>query len=193
MKTIIAFLLFALSLAMSQSMRISGQAGDGARVYWGTATDSSLKEMWLVDKHYHDSSGTWVRDDNRADSCSRPFWIASEMGTYPVWKYEIEKHIHGVDKDSNTMVYRVETRYVQDWPKRMYWGWRKNGMVRSTPDVTILDTIIVPNTTVTTKVSVGALFFVTGDQARLCPDELPSTANGTTDSIFGDTILVRRQ
>ncbi len=196
MKTLFTFLAVLLALvafAFPQRAVISGQGSESIVVYWGTSTDSSLKDMWLVDKHYHDSAGTWVRDDNRADSCSRPFWIASDGGTYPIWKFELETRRRAVDKDSGAYVYRVETRYVQNSKKATYWGWRRKGMLNGYQDVSVTDSVVLPTPLLVTKSTVAGLFFVTGDQGRLCPDELAGTANGTTDSIFGDTTLVRRQ
>lgn len=192
MKFLLSILILC-AFAFPQRVIISGQGGEAVKVWWGTATDSSLKEMWLVASHYHDSAGTWVRDDNRADSCSRPFRISTDMGTYPIWKYEFETRRRSKDKDSGSIVYRVETRYQANSTKGTDWGWRRKGMITGYADVTIVDSVITPTPTVVTKSTVGGLFFVTGDQARLCPDELPATANGTADSIFGDTAIVRRQ
>lgn len=192
MKTLFTLILLA-SMAWPQTATISGQRGYGSFVYWGTATDSSLKTLQLVDNHYWDSSGTWVRNDNRADSCSRPFPIGLGVGAYPIWKYELERRVRSKDADSGTMVYRVETRYIRNATDKTYWGWRPKGRLVGFADVSILDSVIAPSPGVTTKTSTGNLFFVTGDEARLCPDALPGTANAATDSIFNDTLIVRRQ
>ncbi|MEO7778507.1 MAG: hypothetical protein ABIY63_13325 [Fibrobacteria bacterium] len=192
MKTLL-YLLFLASLALAQRTVISGQAGVASYVWWGTATDSTLKELWLVDKHYHDSAGTWVRDDNRADSCSRPFKIATDMGTYPVWLYELETRTRALDPDSNARAYYIETRFIKNSTKKDYWGWRRRGMVRGSLNMNYQDSISIPTTLSTSKRTVAAQFAVTGDEARLCPDEIASTANAAGDSIKSDTGIVRRQ
>jgi len=192
MKTLFTLILLA-SMAWPQSVTLSGQRGYGSLVYWGTATDSSLKTLQLVDNHYWDSVGTWVRNDNRADSCSRPFKLGFGVGTYGVWKFEFERRVRSVDADSGTMVYRVETRYSKNTPGGANWGWRPKGKLVGYTDATILDSVIAPSPGVATKTTTANLFFVTGDEARLCPDALPGTANAATDSIFNDTLIVRVQ
>lgn len=194
MKQLFLALMTLAATAFSQGVTIFGQQGVATPIYWGTATDSTLKAMWLVDKHYHDSAGTWVRDDNRADSCSRPFRIATSGGAHPIWKYELETRRRSKDAtDSGTIVYRVETRNIRNFTNGTNWGWRRKGMVSGYVDVAIQDSVVLPAPMVTTKSTIAGLFFVTGDEARLCPDELPGTANVATDSIFDDTTTVRWQ
>lgn len=192
MKALFTIMILA-SMAWTQTVNISGQKGSETFVYWGTATDSSLKTMQLVDNHYWDSAGTWVRNDNRADSCSRPFSINLGVGIYPVWLYEFERRVRSRDADSGTMVYRVETRYLRNAVNKTYWGWREKGKLVGHVDATVIDSFIVPTPGKTTKTTTGNWFAVTGDEARLCPDALPGTANGATDSIFNDTLIVRRR
>ncbi len=195
MKTLLT-LLFLVSLGFSQAVIISGQGGNAAKVWWGTSSDSSLRILHRGGFVYYDSAGggtNYKRIDNTADSCSRPFPIASRMGTYPIWKYELEGRVRAVNAASNAAVYRVETRYVRDETRGTYWGWRRRGALQGYADVTIQDSVSFPHTTVASKTTVAGLFFVTGDQARLCTDNATGTSTAAGDSVKTDTLITRRQ
>jgi hypothetical protein len=195
MKNLLTLLLFAVAVAFPQRMIMSGQGGSSVKVWWGSSTDSSLKIMHRGGFVYYDSASlntNWKRIDNTSDSCSRPFAIASE-GTYPVWKYELEGRVRAVNATSNAAVYRVETRYVKDPIKQTYWGWRRVRMLTGYTDVSVQDSTVFPHTGVTTKSTLGGLFFVTGDQARICTDNASGTSTAAGDSVKTDTLIVRRQ
>lgn len=195
MKTLLT-LLFLASMAFSQGVVISGQAGNAVKVWWGTSSDSSLRILHRGGSVYYDSAGggtNYKRIDNTADSCSRPFWIASQMGTYPVWKYELEGRVRAVNATSNAAVYRVETRFVKDLTKGTFWGWRRQGRLLGYTGVTVQDSVVMPNTGLTSKMTVAGLFFVTGDQARLCTDNATGTSTSAGDSSKTDTLIVHRQ
>jgi hypothetical protein len=195
MKTLFTLLILA-SLGFSQAVVISGQGGNSSRVWWGTSADSSLRVLHRGGFVYYDSAGggtNYKRIDNTADSCSRPFLIASRMGTYPIWKYELEARVRAVNAASNAAVYRVETRYVKDETRGTYWGWRRQGRLLGYADVTVQDSVVFPHTGLTSKMTVAGLFFVTGDQGRLCTDNATGTSTAAGDSVKSDTLIVRRQ
>lgn len=195
MKTLIT-LLFLAAFGFAEGVVISGQGGNSAKVFWGTSADSSLRILHRGGFVYYDSAGggtNYKRIDNTADSCSRPFLLASRMGTYPVWKYELEARVRAVNATSNAAVYRVETRYVKDETKGTYWGWRRRGKLAGYADVTVQDSVVMAHTDLTTKTTVSGLFFVTGDQARLCTDNATGTSTAAGDSAKSDTLIVWRQ
>lgn len=196
MKTVIFALMAFVCMANAQKVVITGNSNDIERVYWGTSSDSSLRILHHAGFVYYDSAGlgtNYKRIDNTADSCSRPFWIATRLGTYPTKQLELEGRVRAVNAASNAAVYRVETRYVQNLSQGLYYGWRRRGKVTSYTGAAILDSVSMPHTGVSSKTTVGGLFYVTGDQARLCTDNATGTSTSAGDSVKTDTLIVRRQ
>lgn len=196
MKGLIISVLLLAGIAQSQKVVVTGNSNDIEKVYWGTSSDSSLKILHHAGFVYYDSAGlgtNYKRIDNTADSCSRPFWIATRTGTYPTKQLELEGRVRAVNAASNAAVYRLETRYVQNLSQGLYYGWRRRGKVASYTGAAILDSVSMPHTGVTSKTTVGGLFYVTGDQARLCTDNATGTSTTAGDSVKTDTLVVRRQ
>ena len=171
-----------------------------ALVTW-SSTNWLLKTrlLFLSNNVYVDTSSTgqanqFKRIDNTADSCSNPFRLASDTNgtTRGIWLNQLWETVRGVDKDSTTHTYRVQTRErVYDGTTRtVRWTpWTRIGANTGFADVSVLDTLLIGNTGSTSKTAQYALGQYLGSWARLCPDDNVSTANGTGDSVFADSLF----
>jgi hypothetical protein len=155
--------------------------------------------LFLGDAVYVDTSATgqanqFKRVDNASDSCSNPFNLGADSNSTvrPVWLYQLWETVRGVDKDSTTHTFRVQTRErVWDGSTRtIRWTpWTRKGANTGFTDVTILDSLLMGNVQSTAKTSAYALGNYLGAQARLCPDDNIATANAAGDSVFADSLF----
>lgn len=148
-----------------------------------------------VDTSSTGQAGQFKRVDNGADSCSNAVPIVADTNgaTRPVWEYRLWETVRSVDKDSSTHIYRVQTRerVYDGTSKTVRWTpWTRSGSNTGYTDISIQDSIVVPNVGVTSKTSQYALASFLGSWARLCPDDIAATANAATDSVFADSLIL---
>lgn len=192
--------LLAVSL-FAEAEPVAGQKTvQQAMVTW-SSTNWLLKTrlLFLANNVYVDTSSTgqaneYKRIDNTADSCSNPFRLASDTNgtTRAIWLYMLWETVRGVDKDSTGHTYRIQTRerVYDGTTKTVRWTpWTRIGANSGYVDVTIQDSLLFLTTTSTSKTAQYALGQYMGSWARLCPDDNVTTANGTGDSVFADSLL----
>lgn len=194
MKKLIIVAALLIAAVWSQTrMTNMGSLGWYRMVYFGA--DSSTKIVFVADSVQRDSSGTLVRIDNGADSCSLPVSLFQGKLTEPIWKYEMDLLVKADSVDSSAISYRIETRkqksYSDSYTTGTYWGkWIPFKRVRRDSNTVISDSVLTWPT-VPAKGTWGEeshLFFTTGHQARFCPIELDTTIVG--DSIWHDSIYI---
>ena len=170
-------------------------------VTWSAASgnwSSKTRLLFLGNSVYVDTSTTgqansWKRIDNTADSCSNPIPLAldSNGATRPIWLYEVFETVRGVDGDSTSHTYRVQTRerVYDNAIKSLRWTpWTRRGANNGYVDVTVQDSLLFGNAASTSKTSMYALGFYLGSWGRLCPDDNVATANAAGDSVFADSL-----
>lgn len=186
------------------SQSVLGQKNVRSSLVTWTAGANLLKThgILLGNSVYVDTSTTgqanqFRRVDNTSDSCSNPFFISSDSlgGTRPVWEYRLWGQFRSVDKDSSTMVFRIQTREVFNYAATtqraiQYGSWTIKGSNSGYADATIQDSALVPNIGTAARASQYTFFSVAGVQARFCPDDLPATANAAADTVHFDSLRV---
>jgi hypothetical protein len=202
MKKIVALLTFlSAALIFADNGSIFGQKMVRQTLITWTAGSNTGKThgILLGNNVYIDTSTTgqtnqFRRVDNTADSCSDPFFIASDSlaGARPVWEYRLWGMFRSVDKDSSTHVYRVQTREVRFVKNRTisYTAWTRAGTNSGYLDVTVQDTLVIPNIGTVARIPQYTLGMFAGTQARLCPDDIAGTANAATDTVHFDSLTV---
>jgi hypothetical protein len=182
---------------------IAGQPQTGQRVVrvewikWdpgSSDTDTTTKIVFNDQKVYADSSGTWKRIDNTADSCSYPFWLGSGDGAvHPIWYQALFPLIDADDDVAQNHGFRIEVRNrlsIENTAGRLYrvWGrWIATDMNSSSTDITVDDSVatIAPGTG--SKVRQELRFATSGEQGRVCPSDFSGYAAGDTtenDSMY---------
>lgn len=201
MKKVILF-LFALLAVSAFSQTIVGQRVLSQKlITWSASTYSNkTRLLFRGDNVYLDTSSTgqagqWKRIDNGADSCSNAAPLVPDTNgiARPIWEYRLWETVRAVDKDSSTHVYRVNTRervYDNSLKTPRWTPWTRTGSNTGYTDVTVQDSILVPNAGTTAKVAQYALAMFAGSWARLCPDDVTGTANAATDSVFADSLFL---
>lgn len=198
------FALLTLAAAHAAAETIVGQKTiRSALVTWSAASgnwSNKTRILFLANNVYVDTSSTgqagqFKRVDNAGDSCSNPVPLVPDTnGTVrPIWEYRLWETVRSVDKDSSIHTYRVNTRErVYDGTTKItrWTPWTRTGSNAGYLDVTVQDSILVPNVGVTTKTSQYAFAFFAGSWARLCPDDPAGTANAATDSVFADSLYL---
>jgi hypothetical protein len=199
-------LLAPLVLADPPTITVLGQNRVSASVaYWSAASGNwtnKTRHLFLANNVYVDTSSTgmageWKRVDNTGDSCSNPVLMTAEANgkvraiflSPMIWE-----NVYSVDKDSSTHVYRLQTR-ERFWNNAaLAWlstPWTQKGNSSGYADVTVSDSILIPNVlVVTTKTGEYGIGSVFGAEVRLCPDDVAATANQTGDSVIVDTSWV---
>lgn len=197
------FLFLGLFALASAGETITGQATvNQALVTWSAASGNwSLKTRLLllagavyIDTSATGQTGSWKRVDNAGDSCSNPFRLASDTNatSRPIWLYQLWETVRGVDGDSTSHTYRVQTRErVYDGTvKAVRWTpWTRRGANAGYTDVVIQDSLLFANVGGTSKTAQYALGHYLGSWARLCPDDNDATANAAGDSVFADSLF----
>lgn len=142
---------------------------------------------------------TLKRIDNNADSCSNPFFIASDSleKNGGVWQFRLEALVTTTDGDSSTTAYKIQTRTF-DWmppPYQKYRArpWTQVGKNSGDANTTISDSIIFVNLKKSgVKWSQYGMASVWGTQARVCPERLAGTHGVATDTTKHDSLRVFR-
>lgn len=191
-------MLAILSLAMAQDGKIRGQTNvKNNPVTWNTGANYGKTSLrFLSNAVYLDTSTTgqlryWKRIDNTADSCSQPYLIADSLGnTYATWQYRLDQLIRSVDAESGGVAYRIQTRVPGMLNGKMQWRpWTVKGANAGLGSDSIKDSVLFPPPRSTSRVSQYAEYRVNGVQARLCPDDDVTTANGAADTVYTDSIF----
>ncbi len=194
-------LIFAASL-FAEANTIAGQKTvNQSMVTWSAASgnwSNKTRLLFLGNNVYVDTSATrqageFKRIDNTADSCSNPFRLGTDTNgtSRPIWEYRLFGTFRSVDKDSGTHYYRVQTRervYDGDTKSVRWTPWTQSLRNFGYADVSIVDTLAIPNPGTTAKVLQYTLGSYLGSWARLCPDDNAGTANQATDSVFADSL-----
>mgnify|MGYP000039954926 CR=1 FL=1 len=194
--------LFAVSL-FAEAEPVAGQKTVQKNlVTWSAANGNWLLKtrlLFLGNAVYVDTSATgqanaFKRVDNAADSCSNPFNLGSDSNgvVRPIWLYQLWETVRGVDGDSTSHTFRVQTRErVWDGSTRtIRWTpWTRKGANTGFADVTILDSLLIGNVKSTAKTSAYAVGNYLGSQARLCPDDNVATGDAAGDSLFADSLF----
>lgn len=185
----------------SASVNVGGQTSIfSGLVTWGSYNGVNLLTTGravYVDTTPATEARTLKRIDNGADSCSNPFWISRDSleKAGSIWHFRIEPLVKTTDKDSSTMVYRVETRSFDflGAPTYKYRArpWSIPGKNIGDDMTTIKDTVLIPNHYVA-QVKRTQYGFVTvyGAQARICPDAVAATHGVAADTTYHDSVRV---
>lgn len=144
------------------------------------------------------SSQTFVRVDDAADSCSNPFWLtrpaSDSLGKVrPIWENRLWGTFRGVDADSTTFVLRLQTQervYSQSTGAYRWSPWTRTGKNGSAPDVTVTDSVVIPNLNSTTAFSQYVYFSAAGVRGRFCPDANIGSGTAAGDTIHFDSLHV---
>ena len=160
------------------------------------------------DTIFADSSGTWVRIDSTADSCSYPFFLTDQMdsysnraiaasgGNHPIGIRMLSVLVDSDRTDSNQIKFNIDTRdrirILSDTTLPGIWQWTEwtpRSYEKSGGGITVLDTVSTDSTQSTSKQRQKLHFNVHGIQARLCP-EIPEThPKQAADTTTYDSIL----
>lgn len=196
------FLISTLLLAVTASAWNTIQGKSNVTedwVFWNTgssAADSiSTQIVFIGGNVYLDSSDTWIRIDDTADSCSKAVNLSD--GAHAIHPYDLRLLIGSVrspSDDSNSVDFNIETRtqiyYKDSYGKyhTRYTDW----MFYEHPAIldSVQSTVAFPGsaTGTTAKVWTKSRFNVTGDQMRLCP---VTPADITADSVLIDSLYYR--
>lgn len=152
-----------------------------------TDTDSATTVLLYNSNIYVDSSGTWKQINSTADSCSYPFYLTDDQGSVqPQYFKSLTVTSTSTRDDSNAVKLNVETRerYLNTSYAWAWDSWVKVGREQGDGNMTIRDTVVTADSDSAVAVRQKLNFWVTGVQARLCP-EIPGTT--ATDSVqFSD-------
>lgn len=171
-------------------------------VYWYTGssgTDSlSTKILFNNSIIYVDSADTWVRIDNTADSCSKPFNLTD--GAFSAHAINIQTISGGFTSNvtgDNSIALEVSARDYLKYKDifndyvTSFSGWFSD--VIGDGNETIKYSLEMPadSTGTTSKVYVKANFHLNGDQGRLCPSIPSGSLTTSTDSMYVDSLYYR--
>lgn len=202
MKKIIIAIMALCAIAFGTETIQGQKAVNATFVKWTTGANIKTRLQFHIGNVYLDTSttgqtGAWKRIDNTADSCSRPFLITSDSsgGLRPIWEYRLWQISKSVNLTLGLHVYRIQTRErVNDSARGpqgfLRWTpWTVKGTNSGYTDVTVQDSILMPSPRLTSKASQYSYGFVAGTQARLCPDNAPTTSASAGDSVIVDSLM----
>lgn len=202
MKKFIIAIMALCALAFGTETIQGQKAINSTFVKWTTGANVKTRLMFHIGNVYLDTSttgqaGAWKRIDNTADSCSRPFLITADStgSTRPIWEYRLWQVAKSVNTTLGLHVYRIQTRErvidssMGRQSSQRWTPWTMKGTNTGYLDVTVQDSVLMPSPRLTSKASQYSFGFVAGTQARLCPDNAPTTSASAGDSVIVDSLM----
>lgn len=197
------FALFTLAAFAYAQGPVAGQKTvQKSLITWSAASgnwSNKTRVLFLANAVYVDTSstgqgGAFKRIDNAADSCSNPFPLAADTNgsVRPIWEHRLWGTFRGIDGDSTSHVYRIQTRErVYDGTTKVtrWTPWTRAGKNAGYTDISVQDSVTISSAAGTSKIAQYGLYHVAGSWARLCPDDNAATANAAGDSVYADSLL----
>ena len=200
MKKLLLIIIGIVSGHLWADMKITGQGVvQKGLVTWTTGDNTGKTRIRIhqgqvaLDTTTTGQTGAWKRIDNTADSCSQPFLIAADSNGSgrPIWEYRLWQKVKAVHATLGLHVYRIQTRermYNATYKTLTWTPWTLTQQNAGYADVTVQDSLLMNAPRSASNTSQYSFAFVAGTQARLCPDNAPTTSAAAGDSVIADSL-----